>query len=197
MKSPAAPTLLLQTLRRAASLLATRPHLLQPERTASAAAMAAAVQRRSAASASTSASASAAAAASAAPPTTTTSPSAASAAPTTNTTSNASLLPPHIDQAYLAAARARVFDHALQQQPSDAGGAAAAGRRSGRKPLLAPLRGRELNSWYVTAERNAPPLLENDEESQRLERVALAKSAGRAPPKKGQGKRSGGGKKKK
>ena len=75
--------------------------------------------------------------------------------------------------------------------------ATAAGRRSGRKPLLAPLRGRELNSWYVTAERNAPPLLENDEESQRLERVALAKSAGRAPPKKGQGKRSGGGKKKK
>jgi hypothetical protein len=167
----ATPTLL-QTLRRAASLLASRPHLLQ-QQPEWAAAAASAAQQRSAASASANAP-----------------PSSSSKTPTPTTTTT---LPPHIDQAYLAAARARVFDHALQ---SDGVGAAAAGRRSGRKPLLAPLRGRELNSWYVTAEREAPPLLENDEESERIERVALAKSSGRAPPKKGQGKRSGGKKKK-
>jgi hypothetical protein len=178
------PTVLLQTLRRAASLLASRPHLLRPPEGAAAVAASAAQQQQRSLAAAASAAA-------------TTTPAPADKATTTATTATtstpSSLLPPHVDQAYLAAARARVFDHA---PPAPATGPGAGGRRSGRRPLLEPLRGRELNSWYVTADREVP-LLENQEESARLERVALRRSSGRAPPKKGQGKRASGGKKKK
>jgi hypothetical protein len=193
---PQPPTLLLQTLRRAASLLASRPHLLrappqqQQQRSLAAAAAAAAATTARASAVDGKGSKGGSGAAAASPPPSATPPLSRSTA--TSTTSNP-LLPPHVDQAFLAAARARVFDHAPPAPPTGPG---AGGRRSGRGPLLAPLRGRELNSWYVTADREVP-LMENAEESARLERVALRKSSGRAPPKKGQGRRSAGGKKKK
>ncbi|KAI8465670.1 MAG: hypothetical protein J3K34DRAFT_473258 [Monoraphidium minutum] len=76
--------------------------------------------------------------------------------------------------------RARVFDTALGD-----------GRRLGRASLLRPLRGKEIASWYHMAQGQQIPFLEDDTETDRLAQVARFKATGRAPPKKGQGKRSG------
>ncbi|GBF99116.1 hypothetical protein Rsub_12008 [Raphidocelis subcapitata] len=81
----------------------------------------------------------------------------------------------------LAEIRARVFGTALGD-----------GRRSGRKALAQPLRGKEFSDWYFEIVRGQQaPFMEDDIETDRLAKVARYKATGRAPPKKGQGKRSG------
>jgi hypothetical protein len=79
----------------------------------------------------------------------------ASTSGTTTTSSGATTTSSTATGETLAEIRARVFDHHLGD-----------GRRSGRKALLKPLRGKEIASWYFMAQGQDIPFLENDMETE-------------------------------
>ncbi|XP_064983409.1 uncharacterized protein LOC135648911 isoform X3 [Musa acuminata AAA Group] len=80
----------------------------------------------------------------------------------------------------LAQARARIFGHVLNPL----------GKRSPHKILRKKLIGDKVAQWYPYDIKNDDPLVLAREEKLRLAKLEMLKRRGKAPPKKGPGRRA-------
>lgn len=80
----------------------------------------------------------------------------------------------------VAEARERIFGHIINPT----------GQRTSHKILRKKLIGEKVAAWYPYDVRNDDPIVMEDLEEERLDKLEMLKRRGKGPPKKGQGKRA-------